>query len=107
MPFVCVSLKASFKASKFTAGETQTQQNILLGKQEFCFLYRSIKLNNLISYKMSTICFSHVKQSVGILQSTPEQQQFVAAVAHISIWEVFNGFNCFLAKWHKPLIIAF
>lgn len=37
MPFVCVSLKAAFKASKFTSGETQTQQNILLGKQSFVF----------------------------------------------------------------------
>lgn len=37
MPFVGVSLKAAFKASKFRSEETQTQQNILLGKQRFVF----------------------------------------------------------------------
>lgn len=34
---MCVSLKAAFKASELTSEETQTQQNILLGKQSFVF----------------------------------------------------------------------
>lgn len=37
MPFACVLLKTAFKASKFRPEETQTQQNILLGKQSFVF----------------------------------------------------------------------
>lgn len=48
MPFVYVHLKAPSKANKIRSDEAQTQQNILPGRREFCFLYWSIKLNNLI-----------------------------------------------------------
>ena len=89
MPFVGVSLKATFKASKFRSEETQTQQNTLIGNQGFVFCTDPLNRITWFSYEMSTECFLHVEKSVGTLQSTPEQQQLASAVVHISIWEMF------------------
>lgn len=89
MPFVCIYFKAAFKASKFRSEETQTQQNILLGKQIFVFCTDPLNWITWFSCKMATICFFHVEKSVGTFQPTPQQQQLVSVVAHISIWEMF------------------
>lgn len=79
-----------------------------LAGKSFVFCTDSLSWITWFSYKMSTICFLHVEKSAGTSQSTPELQQLGSAVVlHKRLGNVFNCFNCILAKWHKLLISFF